>query len=444
MSAMVRFFVEARALDTDRRPGCSRRPTGSCAGGCPRPSFATGVPRHASTAGGCATATPATRRRGCCARTGVEELRQRAPARHRGGRPPHRAQVAFGAGDTLFAATDGLLGGAPRGRVLRRRPAARAARRARPHARPAGARRARAWRGRALGGEQPRRRRVLVVRPRARRLRREPPDSPGARALFERVHGARARAARARSSRRPEAIFASEAGSRSRRGVRSCSTTAGGRSAAAACAARARVAEIKRMFVTAERAGSGHGRRLLAELERLAAAAGARRVRLLTTEALRRGARALRVRRLPRSRGVPSSTAAATPGSSAGGQALLRFGLPPWGSMSSPVERPSPAWDIAAMNTIELRTQLLALEAERPPPGVGSRRPTRVPQRSRRRDRGLARGLHLRRGDRDRLAALRPVGPASRCPTPPPLPPSSPLPPPPPLSLPSLPIASPP
>ena len=46
------------------------------------------------------------------------------------------------------------------------------------------------------------------------------------------------------------------------------------------------LAEIKRMFVTAEARGQGHGWRLLAELERRAAAQGARRVRLLTTEVL--------------------------------------------------------------------------------------------------------------------------------------------------------------
>ena len=44
--------------------------------------------------------------------------------------------------------------------------------------------------------------------------------------------------------------------------------------------------EIKRMFVTARARGRGHGRRLLGELEAIAAQAGHRRIRLLTTEAL--------------------------------------------------------------------------------------------------------------------------------------------------------------
>lgn len=44
--------------------------------------------------------------------------------------------------------------------------------------------------------------------------------------------------------------------------------------------------EIKRMFVTARARGRGHGRRLLAELEAIAAQAGHRRIRLLTTEPL--------------------------------------------------------------------------------------------------------------------------------------------------------------
>lgn len=44
--------------------------------------------------------------------------------------------------------------------------------------------------------------------------------------------------------------------------------------------------EIKRMFVTAAARGRGHGRRLLAELEAIAAAAGRRRIRLYTTTVL--------------------------------------------------------------------------------------------------------------------------------------------------------------
>jgi GNAT superfamily N-acetyltransferase len=46
------------------------------------------------------------------------------------------------------------------------------------------------------------------------------------------------------------------------------------------------LAEIKRMFVTSDARRKGYGRRLLEELERRAAATGATRVRLLTTEAL--------------------------------------------------------------------------------------------------------------------------------------------------------------
>jgi GNAT superfamily N-acetyltransferase len=46
------------------------------------------------------------------------------------------------------------------------------------------------------------------------------------------------------------------------------------------------VVELKRMFVTARARGRGHGRRVLVELEARARARGARRARLLTTEAL--------------------------------------------------------------------------------------------------------------------------------------------------------------
>jgi GNAT superfamily N-acetyltransferase len=46
------------------------------------------------------------------------------------------------------------------------------------------------------------------------------------------------------------------------------------------------VGEIKRMFVRADARGRGHGRRLLAELEAIARAEGHRRVVLYTTEVL--------------------------------------------------------------------------------------------------------------------------------------------------------------
>jgi GNAT superfamily N-acetyltransferase len=52
------------------------------------------------------------------------------------------------------------------------------------------------------------------------------------------------------------------------------------------------VGEIKRMFVTANARGRGHGRALLGELEGRARAAGCERIRLYTTEVLRE-ARAL-------------------------------------------------------------------------------------------------------------------------------------------------------
>ena len=127
------------------------------------------------------------------------------------------------------------------------------------------------------------------------------------------------------------------------------------------------LAEIKRMFVTADARRQGHGRRLLAELERRAAAAGAKRVRLLTTEALTEalalyesaGYAVVGTQRASRA-GATSGSSAAWGSSPPAGSAATTSGI-----MPPPVEAPGPRWDIAGMNTIELRTQLLALEAER-------------------------------------------------------------------------------
>ena len=127
------------------------------------------------------------------------------------------------------------------------------------------------------------------------------------------------------------------------------------------------LAEIKRMFVTADARGRGHGRRLLAELERRAAATGATAGAAADDRGAGGGDGALRVRRVRRRRDATSARAGATSGSSGAwgarppaGSAATTSGL-----MPSPVEPPGARWHIAGMNTIELRTQLLALEAER-------------------------------------------------------------------------------
>ena len=127
------------------------------------------------------------------------------------------------------------------------------------------------------------------------------------------------------------------------------------------------LAEIKRMFVTADARRQGHGRRLLAELERRAAAAGAKRVRLLTTEALTEALALYESAGYAVVEAYERRRAAATCGSSAawGARPPAGTAVTTSGIMPSPVEPPGPRWDIAGMNTIELRTQLLALEAER-------------------------------------------------------------------------------
>jgi GNAT superfamily N-acetyltransferase len=113
-------------------------------------------------------------------------------------------------------------------------------------------------------------------------LRREPPDGPAARALWE-EYMALTRARLGEDFRPTEEIFATpedfdvwlvlyEDGE------------------PVACGGLRElepgIAEIKRMFVTSRARGRGHGRRMLAELEAVAAQAGHRRIRLLTTEAL--------------------------------------------------------------------------------------------------------------------------------------------------------------
>jgi GNAT superfamily N-acetyltransferase len=117
-------------------------------------------------------------------------------------------------------------------------------------------------------------------------VRREPPDSPAATALFdEYMELVRERAGR--DMRDAEHIFAT-------------SEVFSGDGAAwlviyddgqpVACGGLRPLApdtgEIKRMFVSAAARRRGHARRLLAELEGIARDAGQTRIRLLTTELL--------------------------------------------------------------------------------------------------------------------------------------------------------------
>ncbi len=108
-------------------------------------------------------------------------------------------------------------------------------------------------------------------------LRREPPDGPAARALWE-EYMALTRARLGEDFQPSEEIFATPEDLDVWLVLYEDGEPVG-------CGGL-RGEEIKRMFVTARARGRGHGRRLLRELEALAAQAGHRRIRLLTTEAL--------------------------------------------------------------------------------------------------------------------------------------------------------------
>ena len=108
-------------------------------------------------------------------------------------------------------------------------------------------------------------------------LRREPPDGPAARALWE-EYMALTRERLGDDFQPTEEIFATPEDLDVWLVLYEDGEPVG-------CGGL-RGEEIKRMFVTAGARGRGHGRRLLRELEALAAQAGHRRIRLLTTEAL--------------------------------------------------------------------------------------------------------------------------------------------------------------
>jgi GAF domain-containing protein/GNAT superfamily N-acetyltransferase len=288
MSAMVRFFIEARALETDSPAEVMTQANRLMRGRLPATGFATaflavldGRTMRYTNAGH----PPPLRLR---ADGGEEELG--------GGGVPLGVQpdacytereLPFHPGDTLFAATDGLL----------------EARRERRFFGDAGLPPLLAEYGRTLGAQalaelaQTEAERwagvrnddvaVLVVRRAAGAdLRREPANAGPARALFGEYM--RFMCERLGTDFEPsEAIFASE-GAFEEPGAAFLVLYEDDR--AVACGGvrllSPEVAEVKRMFVTAGARRRGHGRRLLDELEALALAAGACRMRLLTTEAL--------------------------------------------------------------------------------------------------------------------------------------------------------------
>jgi GNAT superfamily N-acetyltransferase len=108
-------------------------------------------------------------------------------------------------------------------------------------------------------------------------IRREPPDGPAARALWD-EYIALTRARLGDGFQPTEEIFGNAADFDTWLVLYEDGEPV-------ACGGL-RADEIKRMFVTAGARGRGHGRRLLGELEGIAHQAGHRRIRLLTTEAL--------------------------------------------------------------------------------------------------------------------------------------------------------------
>jgi GNAT superfamily N-acetyltransferase len=288
MSAMVRFFVEARAFDTESPAEVLGQTNRILRGRLPAAGFATAF--LAIVAGEelrfCNAGHPPPRV--LRADGGEQELPGCGPPLGVEPDGPYAEHVvAFGPGDTLFAATDGLLESrrerrffgdarlpallAEHGRTLAPQPLAELV-----HTE------AERWAAKRHDDVA-----VLVVRRAlATAVRPEPADGPAAQALFE-EYMALVRERLGPAFEPHEAIFANER-SFDEPGAAFLLLYAGEQ--AVACGGlrvlAPEIAEIKRMFVTAGARRRGHGRRLLAELEALAAAGGAQRVRLLTTEVL--------------------------------------------------------------------------------------------------------------------------------------------------------------
>jgi len=288
LSAMVRFFVEARAWDTERpaevlaqanrilrtrleRGGFATAFLAVVADGRLRYCNAGHPPPTLLRAGGGSEPLP-----GSGLPLGVED-----DGRH------EEREVELGLGDVLFGSTDGLLEARRAGEFFgdARLPELLAA-----HGRslPPQALAERVFAAAQEWAPVLHDDVVVLALRRAPELelREEPATSPAARGLFA-EYLALVRERLGPEFEPEEAIFASDRAFEEQRAgfvvlyARGRPVGCGG-----VRSLGPELAEIKRMFVTAAARGRGHGRRLLAELERRAAAAGARRVRLLSTEVL--------------------------------------------------------------------------------------------------------------------------------------------------------------
>jgi GAF domain-containing protein/GNAT superfamily N-acetyltransferase len=287
-SAMVRFFVEARAWDTDRPSEVLAQANRILRARLRRGGFATAFLAfveegrvHYSNAGHPPPCLLREDGRSEALRGGGLPLGVEDDGMH------ETREVALGLGDVLFAATDGLLevrregvffGDEPLQRLL-----AEHARELPPQAL---AERvfasAQDW-APVLHDDV-----VVLALRRAPELelRDEPASGPAAQGLYA-EYQTLVRERLGPDFQPVEEIFASE---RAFEEPRASFVVLYARGVPIGCGGvrslGPELAEIKRMFVTAFARRQGHGRRILAELERRAVAHGARRARVLTTEVL--------------------------------------------------------------------------------------------------------------------------------------------------------------
>ena len=289
ISAMVRFFVEARTYDAADPAEVMSQTNALLRGRLPGTTFVPavmividGAPDPLVQRGPHPAAADRGRRRRARA------ARHRPAAGARRGRGLQRRGGAAGARRPRVRVHRRAHRGAARGPPVRRRAPRRPARRARAHARRRRARAPPAPRGGGLGARARRRH----GHPRAAaagviEIRHEPPDSPPSRGACGTSTWRSCASASARTSCRPRRIFGTVDDFR---GPNSAWLVLYDDGEPVACAGLRElepgIAEIKRMFVTPRARGRGYARRLLAELEGLARDAGQRRMRLFTTDML--------------------------------------------------------------------------------------------------------------------------------------------------------------